>query len=359
MTGCFRRERRADHSDLVTATQQRVFPDQHVRDPTLDAPRPSRTTALLTASATHHTLTGRSPRAETTPTNRAPQLACRQSAFDFHAVSSYDSHQCPSGHQQEPSRSLPSESREGSYASAHAHASTPLNQTTHHRQPHPTRRYQACAASTSAALNRRQHTLTATLDWSFVLLDEREQIVFDRLAVFVGWFTLDDAVAVAVAADPALPTGTPLTEADVLDAVSALVDKSMCIVDLGATPARYRYLETMRAYGRDHLSSSGTLAECRTRHAAHIAVTAGTVLEALVGPGELDASRHAERLMPDLRAALGWAVDHHLDDVIDSIAALASLMSFRGSHEVEGWFYDLRHDLPEHRLVQEAAMQYA
>ena len=130
VTGRFRRERRADHRDLVTATQQRVFPDQHVRDPTLDTPRTSRTTTLLPTHAAHNTLTGRSPRAETTLTNRALQLACRQSAFDFHAVSSYDSHQCPSGHQEEPSRSLPSDTREGSYASDHAHAPTPPNQTT-------------------------------------------------------------------------------------------------------------------------------------------------------------------------------------------------------------------------------------
>ena len=43
----------------------------------------------------------------------------------------------------------------------------------------------------------RQQTLEATLDWSYVLLDEHEQAVFDRLAVFVGWFTVDDAVAIA------------------------------------------------------------------------------------------------------------------------------------------------------------------
>ena len=112
----------------------------------------------------------------------------------------------------------------------------------------------------------RQQTLLATLDWSYVLLDEREQVVFDRLAVFVGWFTIDDAVAVA--GDP------ELDELDVLDAVSGLVDKSMCIVDLGATPTRYRYLETMRSYGRDHLISAGTLAEYRNRHAAHLAASA-------------------------------------------------------------------------------------
>ena len=36
----------------------------------------------------------------------------------------------------------------------------------------------------------RQQTLSATLDWSYVLLDEREQDVFDRLSVFVGSFNV-------------------------------------------------------------------------------------------------------------------------------------------------------------------------
>ena len=60
--------------------------------------------------------------------------------------------------------------------------------------------------------------------------------------------------------------------------------------------------------------------------------------------------------MPDLRAALGWAVDRHLDDVIDGIATLAVPMGTRGSYEMSGWFYDLRHDLPDRPPVQEAAM---
>jgi predicted ATPase len=197
----------------------------------------------------------------------------------------------------------------------------------------------------------RQHTLSATLDWSYVLLDEREQVMFDRLAVFVGWFTLDDAVAVA--------GHPPLDELDVLDALSGLVDKSMCTVDVGATPTRYRYLETMRSYGRDHLSRSGMLAEYRNRHVAHLAASARLVREALVGPDELEASRHAERLTADLRAALGWAVDQYLDEVIDAVAALAPVMGVRGSYEIRGWCFDLRDDLHDQPRVQAAASHHA
>ncbi len=197
----------------------------------------------------------------------------------------------------------------------------------------------------------RQQTLSATLDWSYVLLDEQEQVVFDRLSVFVGWFTLDDAVAVA--------GDSTLSDLDILDAISALADKSMCTVDVHATPTRYRYLETMRSYGRDHLSKSEALTEFRDRHASHLAASARVITQMLVGPDELDASRRAERLMPDLRAALGWAVERHLDDVIDDIAALAVPMGMRGSYEMDGWFFDLRHDLPDYPAVQTAAMRHA
>ena len=197
----------------------------------------------------------------------------------------------------------------------------------------------------------RQQTLSATLDWSYVLLDEREQVVFDRLAVFVGWFTVGDAVAV---------TGdSTLSDLQVLDVISALVDKSMCTVDLEAIPARYRYLETMRSYGRDHLSTSATLVEYRDIHAAHLAASANAIAKMLVGPDEVEGARHAERLMPDLRAALGWAVERHLDDVMDAIAALAVPVGNKGSYEVCGWFYDLRHDQPDRPGVKEAAMYYA
>ena len=197
----------------------------------------------------------------------------------------------------------------------------------------------------------RQRTLSATLDWSYVLLDEREQAVFDRLAVFVGWFTLDDAVAVA--------GGPRLDELDVLDAVSALVDKSMCTVDLSTTPTRYRYLETMRSYGRDHLSRSGTLVDGRDRHAAHLAEVARRVSTALVGPDELEASGAAERLVADLRAALGWAVEQHLEDVIDDIADVAHVMAMRGIYEMSSWCYDLRDDLSDNPRIQGVAAYHA
>ncbi len=158
--------------------------------------------------------------------------------------------------------------------------------------------------------------------------------MFDRLGVFVGWFTLDDAVAVA--------RDDELAELDVVDAVSALVDKSMCVVDATSSIVRYRYLETMRSYARDHLQRTEALAAVSVKHAAHFATDAVRTAGVLQGPGEAEAAREVERRLPDLRAALAWGAEHGLHDVLEGVAELATLMLLRGSHELSRWFYELR-----------------
>jgi predicted ATPase len=69
----------------------------------------------------------------------------------------------------------------------------------------------------------RQQTLQALIDWSYDLLTERERAVLRRLSVFAGGWTLEAAEAVAAAGD--------VPEADVLDLVSNLVEKSLVAAD--------------------------------------------------------------------------------------------------------------------------------
>jgi predicted ATPase/class 3 adenylate cyclase len=102
----------------------------------------------------------------------------------------------------------------------------------------------------------RQQTLRALIDWSFDLLGTPEQTVFERLAVFAGGFTLEAAEAVAA--------GGAIAHDDVLDLVSALIDKSL--VELDATCARYRMLETVRAYAQDKLAAAEGANAVRSRH---------------------------------------------------------------------------------------------
>ena len=92
----------------------------------------------------------------------------------------------------------------------------------------------------------RHRTLRETIDWSFDLLSARERDVYARLAVFVDWFDLSDAAAVC-----------GLGEIDTLDAVQALVAKSLLVRSEQRGHARFRYLESIRDHAWDQLARTG------------------------------------------------------------------------------------------------------
>jgi hypothetical protein len=86
---------------------------------------------------------------------------------------------------------------------------------------------------------RRHQTLRAALEWSYSLLGEQERIVFRRLGVFAGGFSMEAAQA--------LVQDATLDEWAVLDVLSALVDKSLVVADEDPVP---RYAAGERAAAR-------------------------------------------------------------------------------------------------------------
>ncbi len=105
---------------------------------------------------------------------------------------------------------------------------------------------------------RRHQTLRATLEWSHALLTPDEQIVFRRLGVFAGGFTLESAQDVA--SDDRIDPWTTL------DHLGALVDKSLVLAEGDAIP-RYRMLETTRAYSLEQLAEANEMHATLRRHA--------------------------------------------------------------------------------------------
>jgi predicted ATPase len=147
----------------------------------------------------------------------------------------------------------------------------------------------------------RQHTLRATLDWSYALLSEREQAVFDRLGVFPASF--DAAAAQAVAAAGGVEPW------DVLDALTSLVAKSMLNADRGAAGStRYQMLESLRHYARERLDASGAADEARRGHARHYAAVVVEIISGLRGAdeGALWRRRSSSRTTCGLRSSGPW-----------------------------------------------------
>ena len=107
----------------------------------------------------------------------------------------------------------------------------------------------------------RHQTLQALHDWSYRLLSDDEQAVLSRLSMFVGDFTLAAAHAVASDAEEDRKTITR--------AIASLVDKSLIQITSVHGQARYRLLDTTRAYASNKLAERGEADEITRRHAVH------------------------------------------------------------------------------------------
>lgn len=168
-------------------------------------------------------------------------------------------------------------------------------------------RFRLLTAGPRTALPRQQ-TLKAALNWSYDLLDPINRTVLARCAAFVGGFTLE--AAAFVASDPGLD------EAAVTEALAQLVARSLLVADTAGPIARYRFLETMRAYALEHLAQSGEGERLRERHARHFQ----RFFER--APGDWltmpDAQWRSIYLpeLPNLRAALDWALGDSGDAAI-------------------------------------------
>jgi predicted ATPase/DNA-binding winged helix-turn-helix (wHTH) protein len=106
----------------------------------------------------------------------------------------------------------------------------------------------------------RQQTLLAAMDWSYELLSEDQKAVLRHLSVFAGAFSFDSAVAVC----------EDDLSADAYDAIDELVLKSLLTIDTGTDIARYRLLESTRAFALAKLKGAGELLAASRSHALHV-----------------------------------------------------------------------------------------
>jgi predicted ATPase/DNA-binding CsgD family transcriptional regulator len=151
----------------------------------------------------------------------------------------------------------------------------------------------------------RQRTLRATVDWSYELLTEPQQILLRRLAVFSGW---NLEMAEKVCADDALPAES------ILDLLAALIDKSLVTMHGEvAGHARYRLLDTIRQYAAERLAASGEADRMHRRHRDCMI----ELVEDIVAKGfrrgdppwewRLSAYKQACMELDNFRAALKWS----------------------------------------------------
>jgi len=146
----------------------------------------------------------------------------------------------------------------------------------------------------------RHRTLRETIEWSYRLLSEEEQLLLQRLSVFADTFSLEAAEVVC--------SCPPIDGEDVLDLLASLVDKSMVAMELRQGEARYRLLETVRQFAAHHLEGTDKVEPLQARHASWYAAFAEEAEPHVFG-GANDTAWLArlEEEEGNLRAALDWS----------------------------------------------------
>ena len=151
----------------------------------------------------------------------------------------------------------------------------------------------ALLASDIRTIFPRHQTLRASMDWSWGLLEEEERVFLRQLSIFAGGWTLDAAQAVC--------------DSNVLDLTSALVKKSLIVVQQTARGTRYRFHEIVREYALQKLIESGDKNKLHTWHLGYFLGLAKQAELELRGPALVDWMERLNDERNNFRIALHWA----------------------------------------------------
>jgi predicted ATPase len=177
-------------------------------------------------------------------------------------------------------------------------------------------------------LPARQQTLRDTIDWSYELLDAREQALFKLLAVFSG-ATLEAIETVASRIQP-------FDQFDIFEAVSSLVNKSLVRqAEGGNGEARLRMLETIREYAAARLEEDAAFnAEARRAHATFFAEFTASQWAHLTGEGRERALTSLTVELDNIRTAWRyWAAEGNLEQLGKFTDSLWLL------YDARGWYH--------------------
>ena len=198
----------------------------------------------------------------------------------------------------------------------------------------------------------RHMTMRAVIDWSYELLSPQERLLFDRLAIFVGSFTLETAVTAC--------GDETISQHDVLELLSSLIGQSLVMVEFAYDSARYHLLDATRQFALEKLAGRGEVQALSERHALALLRVAVRLDREWYGASERAWFREAEAELDNFRAALGWSLEARNDLRSGSLLAGALARLWYSLSPVEGrrWVRMAIDSISKKTRVDELAQLY-
>jgi predicted ATPase len=140
------------------------------------------------------------------------------------------------------------------------------------------------------------------LDRCYRLLNSEEQNCLARMSVFRGGFNL---LAVECLCGARKPSGVPLVEI-----LMSLCEKSLLMTNTAGGSSRFTMLETIRQFSMAKLEASGDAHACKALHADYYLQLVENLSPGLVGSGQRRQVSELQTEMDNVRAALGWNMEH-------------------------------------------------
>lgn len=144
----------------------------------------------------------------------------------------------------------------------------------------------------------RQQTLRALIDWSYDLLSEEEKILWKRLSVFSGGWTLEAAEEIC--------SDDKIKQEEILDLLSHLAEKSIIIYD--EEQDRFRILETIKQYGEEKLNETDEAGKMSSKYLQYFLAFAESAYGNFTGPDSDRWLDLVETEIDNLRSALNRAL---------------------------------------------------
>ncbi len=189
----------------------------------------------------------------------------------------------------------------------------------------------------------RQQAMRDCIAWSYNLLQADEQLLFRRLAVFVGEYSRHTVETVC-------GYGL-LSQARAGFALTALIDKSLLVVS-GRKSAQLRFsmLETIREYAFERLTEQGEVKAVCESLARYVVALAEEAWRERFRADEAVVFRRLDTERDNVDTVLAWASEHDPDTGLNIASALFRYWIINGRYKQ--WRVWIEQMLAKHRVLE-------